>query len=306
MARRLLPAFVMLSALFCAATAVHAASDANVEAVQRALAERGYDPGAIDGAMGVRTAAALGRFQRSVGLPDTGRIDDATCTALGLRSCAGMEQRGGQAADTEATGNGASPVAADTTPGTGATRAPPAEAETGTGIAPGIGEPPVQAIRDHTGTTPGTNKTESTRTDTASVGSAKPALGFATLGWHPPQTGTDALARFNAIGAPPEFKRGTGTLLVPKGEFVFVLDEGERLPGLDCDPGAGQLSIEFVFGPDGPVIFTPAADGEYCQAGIGIVIEVGRRLAMRRIDWGDLRLPQGTVRVTGQGLQYID
>ena len=134
----------------------------------------------------------------------------------------------------------------------------------------------------------------------------KPALRFATLGWHPPGTGAEALERFTATGAPRDFKRGTGSLFVPKADLVFVLHAGERVPGLDCDPGAGRLSVEFVFGPDGPVIFTPAEGGELCRMGIGIALEVGRTLQMQPVDWGDVRYPQGTVRVTGEGLQYID
>ena len=84
-----------------------------------------------------------------------------------------------------------------------------------------------------------------------------------------------------------------------------MLKAGERIAGLDCDPGAGQLSIEFVFGPDGPVIFTPDPGGAYCQIGIGIALSVGRTLEMRRIEWGDRWYPHGTVRVTNEGLEYV-
>ena len=66
-------------------TSVHAAPDPTVEAIQRALVEREFDPGEVDGAMGWRTRGALRVFQRSVGLPDSGRTDDATLKALGLR-----------------------------------------------------------------------------------------------------------------------------------------------------------------------------------------------------------------------------
>ena len=80
---------------------------------------------------------------------------------------------------------------------------------------------------------------------------------------------------------------------MPKADLVFVLKAGEQVPGLDCDPAAGRLSIEFVFGPDGPVIFNPISGEYYCQMGIGIAIGVGRTLEIRRIDWGDTRFPQG-------------
>ena len=92
---------------------------------------------------------------------------------------------------------------------------------------------------------------------------------------------------------------------MPKGELIFVLKAGERIPGLDCDPGSGGLSIEFIFGPDGPVMFTPSSDGEYCQTGIGIALEVGRTLEMGQVEWGDTRYPRGTVRITNQGLEYV-
>ena len=151
-----------------------------------------------------------------------------------------------------------------------------------------------------------TSGTEPSRPEPAPERAARPRLSFATLGWHRPQTGAGALARFNAIGAPLDFKRGTGSLFVPKAELVFVLRAGEQIPGLDCDPGAGRLSIEFVFGPDGPVIFTPVSGGEYCQIGIGIAIEVGRTLEMRRVDWGDMLFPRGTVRITSDGLEYVE
>ena len=131
-------------------------------------------------------------------------------------------------------------------------------------------------------------------------------LKFAALGWHRPQTGEDALERFNASGAPRDFKRGTDSLFVPKSELVFVLNAGETIPGFDCDPGATRLSIEFVFGPDGPVIFDPVSGGGFCRMGIGIALEVGRTLEMRRVDWGDVQFPRGTVRITNAGLEYVE
>jgi hypothetical protein len=280
----LLSTLVLLALLLCLGTDVHAAPDPIVEAIQRTLVERGYDPGAIDGAIGWRTRGALREFQRSVGLPATGRTDDATLAALGMKPRTGAEPK--PEADTD----------------TPQAEAPRAEPDT----VPSTDTPQAETPRAEPDTMPSTDtpQAEAPRAEPAPVRTAGPRLSFATLGWHPPQTGAEALARFDAIGAPPEFKRGTGALFVPKGEFVFVLQAGERIPGLDCDPGAGRLSIEFVFGPDGPVIFTPVAGGEYCQTGIGIAIEVGRTLEIRRVDWGDMQYPQGTVRVTDRGLEY--
>ena len=406
----LLSTLVLLALLLCLGTDVHAAPDPIVEAIQRTLVEIGYDPGAIDGAMGWRTRGALRQFQRSVGLPATGRTDDATLAALGMKPRTGAEpepeadtdtpkaeapraepetmpgtdtpQAEAPRAEPETMPSTDTPQAeapraeSDTMPGTDTPQAeapraepdtgpstdtpqaeaPRAEPDTGpstdtpqaeapraepdTGpstdtpqaeapraepdtmpstdtpqaeapraepdTGPSTDTPQAEAPRAEPDTMPSTDtpQAEAPRTEPAPVRTAGPRLSFATLGWHPPQTGAEALARFDAIGAPPEFKRGTGALFVPKGEFVFVLQAGERIPGLDCDPGAGRLSIEFVFGPDGPVIFTPVAGGEYCQTGIGIAIEVGRTLEIRRVDWGDTQYPQGTVRVTDRGLEY--
>ena len=390
---------VLLALLLLAVSAADAAYDPEVEAVQRTLTERGYDPGTIDGAMGWRTRGALREFQRSAGIPDTGQIDDATRTALGLAPRDGTKRPPAGEADSagtddtariepartelviapetdtseteparteppagpEATAPKADPARAELVigPETDTSEAEPARAELPAGpeaaapkadpvrteivigpetdasevestraepaAVPETAAPKVEAARTEpaaapesaapisetarTGTTATpqapARKTEAARAEPTPVRAPLPKLDFATLGWHRPQTGADARTRFDAIGAPPEFRRGKGTLFVPKGEFVFVLKAGERFPGLDCDPGAGRLSIEFVFGPDGPVIFTPIGDGEFCQAGIGIAVEAGRTLEIRRVDWGDTQLPPGTVRVTGQGLEYV-
>jgi peptidoglycan hydrolase-like protein with peptidoglycan-binding domain len=55
-----------------------------VRMVQEALKDKGYDPGAIDGAMGPRTSAALRDFQQAEGLRATGRLDAETRTKLGI------------------------------------------------------------------------------------------------------------------------------------------------------------------------------------------------------------------------------
>ena len=370
----LLSTLVLLALLLCLGTDVHAAPDPIIEAIQRTLVERGYDPGAIDGAIGWRTRGALREFQRSVGLPATGRTDDATMAALGIKPRTGAEPK--PEADTDTPQAEAPRAEPDTVPSTDTSQAEAPRAEPDTvpstdtpqaetpraepdtmpstdtpqaetpraepdtmpstdtpqaetpraepdtmpstdtpqaeapraepDTMPSTDTPQAEAPRAEPDTMPSTDtpQAEAPRAEPAPVRTAGPRLSFATLGWHPPQTGAEALARFDAIGAPPEFKRGTGALFVPKGEFVFVLQAGERIPGLDCDPGAGRLSIEFVFGPDGPVIFTPVAGGEYCQTGIGIAIEVGRTLEIRRVDWGDMQYPQGTVRVTDRGLEY--
>ena len=51
-------------------------------ALQRLLAAAGHDAGAVDGAIGPTSRAALAAFQSEVGLPATGEADRATLTAL--------------------------------------------------------------------------------------------------------------------------------------------------------------------------------------------------------------------------------
>ena len=51
--------------------------------VQRALRDRGYDPGPIDNVIGTRTKAALVKFQKDNGLP-VGNLDIETLNALGV------------------------------------------------------------------------------------------------------------------------------------------------------------------------------------------------------------------------------
>lgn len=55
-----------------------------VKTMQEALKGKGYDPGAIDGAMGPRTSAALREFQQAEGLRVTGRLDAETRSKLGI------------------------------------------------------------------------------------------------------------------------------------------------------------------------------------------------------------------------------
>lgn len=59
-------------------------SDDNVRAAQRALADRGYNPGAVDGVMGPGTEQALRDFQQRQGLAVTGQLDSTTARELGV------------------------------------------------------------------------------------------------------------------------------------------------------------------------------------------------------------------------------
>ncbi len=55
-----------------------------IRRAQEALIALGYEIGSADGALGERTAAALGAFQAAVGLTETGAVDAATLDALAL------------------------------------------------------------------------------------------------------------------------------------------------------------------------------------------------------------------------------
>ena len=270
------PALALALLLCSGAVGVHAQFDPIIEAVQQKLTEKGFDPGPIDGASGSRTRSAIRRFQQSVGLPGTGRIDDATREALGVELPAATPPEPGTETPESEAGTENTPTA----------EAPRAEPGSGTGVSTPKAQAPSRAE-------PAPKRAEGRR------------LSFATLGWHPPQTGAEALVRFNESNTSPEIRRGKDQLVVPKGEFVFVLKAGERIPGFDCDPGAGRLSIEFIFSLNGPVIFTAAEDGGYCQMGFGIALEVGRTLEIRQAEWGETTYPRGTVRITDQGIEYV-
>jgi hypothetical protein len=54
-----------------------------VRQIQTALTKAGYDPGPSDNIMGVRTKAALSKYQKDKGLP-VGNLDFETLKALGV------------------------------------------------------------------------------------------------------------------------------------------------------------------------------------------------------------------------------
>ena len=67
-----------------AASAAATRSDDMVKRAQQALIAAGYDVGTPDGAAGTKTVAAIRKFQAEKGIPVSGKLDDATLTALGL------------------------------------------------------------------------------------------------------------------------------------------------------------------------------------------------------------------------------
>jgi hypothetical protein len=60
------------------------AGSEQVKSVQKALQDKGMDPGPIDGMMGPKTMAALKAFQKDQKLTETGRLDDQTREKLGV------------------------------------------------------------------------------------------------------------------------------------------------------------------------------------------------------------------------------
>ena len=55
-----------------------------VRDAQRALNDKGFSAGAVDGIMGPHTETALRQFQQAQGLDTTGNLDQQTISALGL------------------------------------------------------------------------------------------------------------------------------------------------------------------------------------------------------------------------------
>jgi phage tail tape-measure protein len=61
-----------------------AASDSSVRAAQESLAAKGYYTGRVDGMWGPDTERAVRDYQRAQGISETGRLDGATMTRLGV------------------------------------------------------------------------------------------------------------------------------------------------------------------------------------------------------------------------------
>jgi peptidoglycan hydrolase-like protein with peptidoglycan-binding domain len=54
--------------------------------VQQKLNDLGYNAGQVDGIWGPNTKSAITNFQHSKGLQATGRLDENTANALGLKN----------------------------------------------------------------------------------------------------------------------------------------------------------------------------------------------------------------------------
>lgn len=67
-----------------AASAAATRSNDMTKRAQQALIAAGYDPGPADGAAGTQTVTAIRKFQADKSIPVSGKLDDATLSALGL------------------------------------------------------------------------------------------------------------------------------------------------------------------------------------------------------------------------------
>jgi len=65
-------------------TSMNGAGSEQVKSVQKALQDKGMDPGPIDGVMGPKTMAALRAFQKGQKLTESGQLDDQTREKLGV------------------------------------------------------------------------------------------------------------------------------------------------------------------------------------------------------------------------------
>jgi lipid-binding SYLF domain-containing protein len=76
-----------------------------IRSAQQALNEKGFDAGAVDGIAGRHTQAAVRKFQKSKGLDQNGRLDQATLEALGVSTSTAQAENAGESNDAGASGN---------------------------------------------------------------------------------------------------------------------------------------------------------------------------------------------------------
>jgi len=68
-----------------ALTQVVFAGNSDIYQAQKILTQLGYDPGPVDGHSGVKTHAALKQYQKDNKLSQTGKLDNKTAKALGIK-----------------------------------------------------------------------------------------------------------------------------------------------------------------------------------------------------------------------------
>ncbi len=129
-------------------------------------------------------------------------------------------------------------------------------------------------------------------------------LRYERLGWTPPGSARAARKRSEALTGIDEVVPRGGELVVSDVTQIFLIAPREELRER-CRPEAGQPSMEFLIGPDGPVNFLGAPATPLCQLGIGVVLREGMTLRMVESWWGEIRVPAGRVRVGREGLEYL-
>ncbi|MGH8663288.1 MAG: peptidoglycan-binding domain-containing protein [Burkholderiales bacterium] len=72
-----------------------------VRQVQQALADKGHNPGPIDGVMGPQTRAALQKYQRQNNLSGASGLDKQTLDSLGVQASSSMGGSGSMAGRTD-------------------------------------------------------------------------------------------------------------------------------------------------------------------------------------------------------------
>jgi peptidoglycan hydrolase-like protein with peptidoglycan-binding domain len=59
-------------------------SRSDIKKAQQSLADKGYDPGPVDGVLGAQTRRAIGQYQKAEDLPVTEHLDAKTASRLGV------------------------------------------------------------------------------------------------------------------------------------------------------------------------------------------------------------------------------
>ncbi|MDX1528997.1 MAG: peptidoglycan-binding domain-containing protein [Gammaproteobacteria bacterium] len=131
-------------------------------------------------------------------------------------------------------------------------------------------------------------------------------LSYKALGWRRPDSGENTLLRFRSHTGSLDMRRSSSELIVPDGSGVYLIESGDAVPGFDCDPGQGQIEMELMLGPKGPVVFRPLDRKGYCQLGFGILLKVGQQLRMAAASWDGGAIPRGLVEVGTKGLVYVE
>jgi len=135
---------------------------------------------------------------------------------------------------------------------------------------------------------------------------AAPVLAYERLGWEAPASADSVRERSERASGIGSVTGHSGELLVSDVSQIYLVRRAGALPGEPpCRPEAGEPSMEFLVGPDGPVNFTGSGQAPLCQLGTGVVLREGMTLRMVESWWGETRVPAGRVRVGPSGLEYL-